>query len=117
MEIIQRKLILSRVEYYKMHLLIINNFIPIQMTPKELEVLAAFMSLTGDLANEPFSTSGRKIVRERMKLSPGGLGNYLDAFTKKKFINEEDGILKIWNILYPKESSQGYQFKIEMKDE
>ena len=78
MAIIRKALKLKKEEYFKKHLLIINHILPVQMTNKEAEVLAAFMSLEGELANDPFSTSGRKIVMRKLNIKPGGLGNYLE---------------------------------------
>jgi len=117
MEIIRKALRLTREEYYKKHLLIINHILPKQMTPKEAEVLAAFMSLQGDIAQDPFGTSGRKIVRQKLGISAGGLGNYLDQLKEKGFITETDRELKIIPILIPKGDSQGYQFKLEIDGE
>lgn len=117
MEIIRKTLKLSKVEYYKKHLLIINHILPVQMTPKEAEVLAAFMCLEGDIAKDPFSTSGRKMVRERLNISAGGLGNYLEQLKSKGFIYEDsDKILTIIPILIPSKESQGYQFKLEISE-
>jgi hypothetical protein len=42
-----------------------------EYSPKEIEVVACFLSLEGDLAKDPISTTGRKIVRDRLDLSPG----------------------------------------------
>lgn len=113
MNIIRKILRLNKEEYYKKHLLIINHLLPIQMTPKEAEVLAAFMSLEGDIANDPFGTSGRKIVKNKLGISAGGLGNYLDQLKKKGFILSNDNTLYILPILIPERKVQGYQFKLE----
>jgi DNA-binding MarR family transcriptional regulator len=114
MNIIRKILRLNKEEYYKKHLLIINHLLPIQMTPKEAEVLAAFMSLEGDIANDPFGTSGRKIVKNKLGISAGGLGNYLDQLKKKEFIlTRDDSSLYILPILIPDRDIQGYQFKLE----
>ena len=50
MSIIRKALKLKKEEFYKKHLLIINHILPVQMTNKEAEVLAAFMSLEGELS-------------------------------------------------------------------
>ena len=119
MNIIRKTLVLSKEEYYKKHLLLINHILPIQMTPKEAEVLAAFMCLEGDLSEDPFSTSGRKIVRERLGISAGGLGNYLDQLKTKGFVYEKLSrgfkILSILPVLVPDKDVQGYQFKLEIE--
>ena len=120
MEIIRKALSLSKEEYYKKHLLIINHILPIQMTPKEAEVLAAFMSLEGDISRDPFSTTGRKLVRDKLGISAGGLGNYLDQLKTKGFIYEDEQdeikLLKIFPILVPNKKVQGYQFKLEINE-
>jgi len=114
MKIVKKALILSREEFYKKHLHIINHILPIQLTYKEAEVLAHFLSLEGDIAKDPFGTSGRKIVKTRMGISSGGLGNYLDQLKSKEFIYEEDGELKVYPKLIPEKDIQFYQFKLEV---
>lgn len=116
MNIIKKALKLSRREYYQKHLFLINHILPIQMTPKETEVLAAFMSLEGDIAEDPFGTSGRKMVRRKMGISAGGLGNYLDTLKSKRFIIGEKNDLSILPILIPEDKEQGYQFKLEISE-
>lgn len=120
MKIIKKTLLLERDEYFKKHLLIINHLLPIQMTPKEAEVLAAFLSLEGNLKNDPFSTTGRKIVKEVLKISSGGLGNYLDQLKTKGFILEDtqdlEKKLSILPVLIPSEEMQGYQFKLQINE-
>lgn len=108
---------LSKEKYYQKHLLIINHILPVQMTPKEAEFLAAFMSLEGDIAKDLFGTSGRKIVRNKLNISAGGMGNYLDQLKEKGFIlTKEDGSLFILPILIPDRQMQGYQFKLEVNE-
>ena len=117
MAIIRKALKLKKEDYFKKHLLIINHILPVQMTNKEAEVLAAFMSLEGELASDPFSTSGRKIVMRKLNIKPGGLGNYLDAFKKKQFVLENSNKeLRIIPILIPSKSEQFYQFKLEIDE-
>lgn len=116
MEIIRKALKLSREEYYKKHLFLINHILPIQMTPREAEVLATFMSLEGDIARDPFGTSGRKIVREKLGISAGGLGNYLEQLKSKGFIIDNNKELSILAILIPEKKVQGYQFKLEVNE-
>jgi hypothetical protein len=116
MEIIRKALKLSREEYYKKHLFLINHILPIQMTPREAEVLATFMSLEGDISRDPFGTSGRKIVREKLNISSGGLGNYLEQLKSKGFIIDKEKELSIISILIPEKKVQGYQFKLEVNE-
>lgn len=116
MEIIRKTLKLNREEYYKKHLFLINHILPIQMTPKEAEVLATFMSLEGDIAKDPFGTSGRKIVKKKLGISSGGLGNYLEQLKSKGFILNDNKELSILSILIPERKIQGYQFKLEINE-
>lgn len=118
MKIIKKSLTLNKFEYYKKHLALINVLLPVQLTNKEVEVLSCFMSLEGDLEKDPFSTTGRKIVKERLNLSYGGLGNYLDQLKSKNFIleNKETGKLYILPILIPDKKVQLYQFKINYNE-
>lgn len=117
MNIIRKVLKLNKTDYYTKHLLIINHILPIQMTPKEAEVLACFMSLEGDIAEDPFGTSGRKIVRTKLGgISAGGLGNYLRQLQEKGFILKQGDVLNILPILIPSRLVQGYQFKLEVDE-
>ena len=112
MEIIRKQLNLPKNEYYVKHLSIVNVFLPESLTPKEIEVVASFMALEGDIALDRFGTSARRIVMSSLKLSPGGLGNYLDSLQKKKFITKKDGSFSILSILHPSSNEQGYMFKL-----
>ena len=105
---------LSELEYFKKHLEILNPFLPVQLTSKRLEVLAAFMALK---ETERFGTTARKLVRKQLDLSHGGLGNYMKYFIEEKFIyipeGKEDYEIREW--LFPDNDAQGYQFKITKK--
>ena len=119
MEILKKSLLLNEEDYFTTHLSIINPMLPKQLTPKELEVLGAFMSLKGDIASvDRFGTSCRKIVKNKLNLSDGGLGNYIKSLRDKGFIlkNDED-ILYVPQVLFADRNSQGYMFKITLKDE
>ena len=115
MRIIQKGIIgLTGANYYIHHLSIINPFLPVEITPKEREVLGHFMSFKGELAeNNRFNTEFRKIVKDALKLSDGGLSNHLTSLKKKGAIKEElTGAITIAAILLPEERQQFYQFKI-----
>jgi len=57
-----------------MHLSIINSLLPVQLTPKKIEVLAAFMDYhCYEEEKNLFSTDNRRDVRARLGLSNGGL--------------------------------------------
>lgn len=112
MKVIQKQLKLGKEQYYIKHLSIVNVFLPTELTPKEIEVIANFMSLEGDIAKERFGTSARKLVMEQMNISPGGLGNYMKSLKNKGFIIENDDSTTILPILHPDSTEQGYMFKL-----
>lgn len=119
MGIIKKIISVPREEYFIRHLAIINPMLPITLTPKEIEVLGSFMSLKGDIVEQDrFGTTCRKIVKERLNLSDGGIGNYIKALKEKGFIYMgEDNKLKIQEVLLADENNQSYLFKIVEEDE
>lgn len=110
---IQKQVTLPAKQYYEKHLTIVNVFLPITLTPKEIEVLATFMSLEGSIAADRFGTSARKLVRDELSLSAGGLGNYLKSLKDKGFIKENaENSFTILPILHPSENKQNYIFQL-----
>jgi hypothetical protein len=115
MKIIQKGIIgLKDAQYYIYHLSIINTFLPVELTPKEREVLGTFMSFKGELAEKDrFGTTFRKEVKTKLSMSDGGLSNHLTSLKSKGAIQENlQGIMQIVPILIPEEKQQFYQFKI-----
>lgn len=115
MKIIQKSILqLKGAEYYIYHLSIINPFLPVELTPKEREVLGTFMSFKGELAQQDrFGTSFRKAVKSMLSMSDGGLSNHISSLKSKGAIQEDlQGIMQIAPILIPEEKQQFYQFKI-----
>jgi len=100
-----KKLQLHTKEYYIVHLYILNALIPVKLTPKEIDVLAYFMSLQGDIGKDRFGSSARKMVKEALNLSDGGLGNYLKSLKEKGFITENN---QIPEVLIPSHDKQEY---------
>ena len=115
MKIISKSLDLSREEYFKKHLLIINPLLPVQLTDKEAEVIAAFMTIEYELGKFTFDTTSNEEVRKMLNLSHGGLGNYIRILQDKGFLLEENDELSILEILKPEKDIQGYQFKLTVK--
>jgi hypothetical protein len=114
MKIIQKGIVgLKDAQYYIYHLSIINPFLPIELTPKEREVLGTFMSFKGELAEKDrFGTTFRKEVKTMLSMSDGGLSNHLSSLRGKGAIREVLGVIEIAPILLPEEKQQNYQFKI-----
>lgn len=105
---------LKGADYYTKHLSIINPFMPVELTPKEREVLGLFMSFKGTLAEEDrFGTTFRKEVKKQLNMSDGGLGNHISALKTKGAVDEGlDGRLAIKQFLFPENQEQFYQFKL-----
>lgn len=110
--IIRKTLKLTKEDYYTKHLAIINPLLPQHLTPREIEVLACFMSLNGSIDADRFGTTGRKIVMDRVGLTLSGLSNHLKSLKAKGFVRDT----VITPILFPKEDSQEYQFKLTNVD-
>ena len=112
METIKKFLKLPPDKYYIKHLEIINPLLPIQLTPKEIEVLGNFMSLEGEIAEEDrFGTTCRKVVKDKLNLSDGGLGNYIKSLKDKGFIiTIENDKMDILEFLKAENSIQKYMF-------
>jgi DNA-binding MarR family transcriptional regulator len=86
------------------------------LTNKEIEVLALFMSLKGDIADQDrFGTQCRKMVMAKLGLKPGGLGNYLRALEEKGYISKKGKQFEVNPFIVPDPQRQGYQFLIEME--
>jgi hypothetical protein len=109
---ILKQLELDKNKYYETHLSLINCILPVQMTPMEIKLLARFMSFTGDMAEERFGTTARKIVKESLDIKPAGMSNYLRGLKTKGFIYEVNDKFTILPILFPKQNIQEYMFKL-----
>lgn len=115
MKIIQQAFNLNKEEYYVVHLKILNAILPIKLSEKELEVLAAFMGLDKNIVEENyFNPVARKKVLKKLDLSPAGLSNHLKSMLEKGFIikNNITNNITIKEFLLPESFVQGYQFKI-----
>ena len=110
---ISKSIELPEDEFYKTHMELINSILPVKLSIKEIEVLAIFMSFTGTLANDRFSTTGKKIVREKLNLSHQSLSNYIASLTNKGFLIEKDNKLDLLPILFPNNTEQTYLFRLK----
>lgn len=109
---------LSKLDYYKTHLSLINCLLPILMTPKEIEVIAAFMGLEGDIAEYRFGKTGKKIIMSQLSISPSGLSNYLGDLTEKGFLRKvSHDNYTILPVLIPADKEQLYIFKLIKTEE
>jgi len=109
MKALSKKLELPVSEYYITHLTIVNSLLPIKLTPKEIEVLAAFMAFQGDIAKDRFGATAKKMVKQSLNLSDAGLCNYIKALKAKGFITLTN---EIPTLLIPNENKQEYFLQI-----
>ncbi len=109
MHIIKKQLSLSSFDYYSTHLRIINPLLPVHLTPKEIELLANFMSLNGSISEDRFGTTAKRIIKNKMKIQSAGISNYMKSLKSKGFINGNNIIA----ILYPDKNEQLYNFKLK----
>lgn len=117
MKIVQKQLELEDIQYYIVHLNIVNALLVNKMTDKELNILANFMSLDKSItSSDMFNTFARKQVKENLdNMSSGSLSNHLKSMLDKGFLSKDDGKINIKPFLIPEEDWQGYQFKITKK--
>lgn len=119
MEVLKKKMVLPSLKYYEKHLSIINPMLTVQLTVKEIQVLASFLSVGKEMASDyRFNSVAKKHVRTALKLKPGGLSNYFRSMVNKKVLlkNEITGAYTIAPHVLPEEKQQAYTFLI-VKDE
>lgn len=111
---IKKTLQLTKVEYYKTHLSIVNCVLPdtSKMTPTEIKVLANFMALEGDIAINKFGPTGKKVVMKALDISDAGLSNYLKQLTDKDCVRKKGDTLIIHPLLEPQSEQQIYMFRL-----
>lgn len=117
MKPIIKTILLEKLDYYITHLSLINCVLPTKLGQKEIEVLAHFMTFKEDPENEMFSSHNRKIVRNRLNISHGGLSNYINSLRDKKFLVGRGYNISILPLLKPDSSNQSYMFKLVNVDE
>lgn len=115
---IRKAVRLNKTEYYETHLSLINCVLPkpVRMTPMEIKVMAAFMSLDGDLAKYRFGPTAKKIVMKNVNpekpLSPAGLSNYIVSLVNKEILIKTGDIIEIHPLLLLDGNEQLYKFKL-----
>jgi len=117
MKVIQKGFELSKKDYYKTHLKIVNAILPVNMTEKEIEILSEFLSLPEEtIKGNMFNSFARKKVIEVLNLTKSGISNYINGMVKKGYIKKEGDNLSITPALLPDGICQGYNFKLKMKE-
>lgn len=108
---IKKALKLSLEDYIKKHLEIINVFLPIKLTEKEIEVIGAFMAIE-DI--DKFSSNNKKVVSGKLGIAMSNLSMYINKLIEKGFIIKIDDRLEVLPILYPSNGYQEYMFRVEV---
>jgi hypothetical protein len=118
MKITQNALTLEGREFYERHLSIVCSVDQLQVSPREIQVLAAFMELEGDIVKDHrFNSAARVKVRETLDICPAGLSNYLKTLKNKGLI-EQNRNTKLYSIsprFNVEDNSHGYRIKITKK--
>ena len=109
---IAKTLRVEKYEYYTIHLSIVNCFLPVKLKPKEIEVLSQFMTFDDSAEFGRFNSQNRKVVRNRLNISHGGLSNYIISLKEKGFLIGEKNDLVIISLLHPNNKEQDYNFKL-----
>lgn len=111
---IYKRLDLSKVDYHTRHLEIINPILKIRLTPKEIEILAEFMSLDGILAELRFGPTAKKVIREKLELSPAALSNHISNLFDKGYLIKNGDVVTIKKLLIPYSDEQFYHYRIKL---
>lgn len=112
MKIFRKTLTYNELDFYRTHIQIICVLVKIELTIKEITVLAAFMALKGDIKQDLFGSTGRSIVRQRCGVSLQGLSNYLNTLKDKNVIIQENNVLKINKVFILDVDSCEYSLKL-----
>lgn len=79
----------------------------------EIKVMASFMSLKGDIGEERFGATAKKLIKKTLDISTSGLSNYMRSLISNKFLLEgQGGSITILPILFPEDNEQVYYFKL-----
>ena len=118
MKIITKSINVDNYSYYRKHLEILNVLLPVKLSQKEVEVLAAFMSQDIKLIEDSmFNIITRKNVMSQLKMQPGGLGNHLKTMIEKGYLikNKITNEIKVKEYLLPEKNNQGYRLRLNKK--
>lgn len=113
---IQKVLSLSKKDYYITHLSLINVILPVKMTNREIEIIARAMIFEGELAGDRFGATARKILKNDLDLSDGGLGNFIKSLQIKGILKTSASGLQIHPILFNSPTEQLYNIKLINKE-
>ncbi len=117
--IIRKKMSFNRLEYFKKYIEIVSIILNVPLVEMEINVLASFLSLDKGITEDyMFNTVARKKVMESLKLSPGGLSNYIRSLISKGYLlkSEINDSIKIRSGLFLKNDLQDFQIRLVNND-
>lgn len=102
-------------DYYRTHLRLINPVLPVEMTDREIDVLAEFLKV--DIEQDRFGTTARALVRKNLNISHSNLSNFMRSLSVKgyliSFLDEKNRkCYKMWDKLVPPKDKSEYIFKL-----
>jgi DNA-binding MarR family transcriptional regulator len=101
--------------YYHKHLQILNVFLPVSLTNREIDILSEFLSLDPSIIEDDrFNTLARKRVKKKLDISNANLSNNLNSMVKKGYLKRSTvtGKLTINPLVLPQKGEQIYMFKL-----
>lgn len=113
----KKTLELTKDDYVKAHVNLVNSIAMLGLTTREIEVLSAFAALSGELKEDRFSTLGRKKVKAKLALSDAGLSNFIGFLKEKDCLIDNNDKIDVHPMLVPQSKETLYQFKLICKDE
>lgn len=103
----------SKVEYISRYIHILNSFSKDKLTDPQIDVIANFLALDGDLIRENrLSTDARTHVRRQLGMSHSALTNILKRIKDKGYLMSVNGKDKFHKLLIPPEDKK--LFKIAL---
>ena len=98
MKIIKKVLDVNTKQFFQMYVNIVTGIIKTDLSPKEKEVLACFLSLDENIIKDDIiNPLSRKMVMEELNIKPAGLTNYITSMVEQK-VFKKDPITKRYSL-------------------
>lgn len=102
----------NKLDFIKAHISLTNELLPVKLTGREVEFLAQFLTLEGDLVEQDrFCTQARKVVMKRMGISNQQMSNLLKQVSDKGFVRSKDNVKYIVPLIIPDGKVQRYNIE------
>lgn len=98
MKIIKKVLDVNTKQFFQIYVNIVTGIIKTDLSPKEKEVLACFLSLDENIIKDDIiNPLSRKMVMEELNIKPAGLTNYITSMVEQK-VFKKDPITKRYSL-------------------